>query len=156
MFPDNRIQSITLRCDTNIFMKSPNSARVCEAALDTCVPVNRTLISEFLYRWAGSYPPNWVSTVTVHYSGKSWFLLSNKYCDAWVTLVNTKSTTSSHRKLMLPKPLHIFQQFHIVWPSLNWFLSELMSTSYNNLRDLDFSGTIAFRSTRRFLPRLHS
>jgi len=112
----------------NIFMKSTTTQRVFVRLHATRVCwLTINLYQHFcIGALDHSYPPNWVNIVTVHYSGKNWFPFSNKYCDAWAALANSKSMTSTYRKIRLLKPLYIFQQFHIVWPSFYKFLFKFM------------------------------
>jgi hypothetical protein len=96
MFPDNRIQSITLRCGMNIFMNPTTTLRVSVRLHATCVCwLTINLYQHFLYWCNGSYPPNWVNTAIVHYSCKNWFPLTNKYCDAWVALSQCRQATEN-------------------------------------------------------------
>jgi hypothetical protein len=164
MFPDNRIQSITMRCDMNIFMNSTTTQRVFVMLHATSVCwLTINLYQNFcIGALEHSYPPNCVNIVIVHYSCKNWFPLSNKYSDAWVALANTKSMTSTYRKLRLPKPLHIFQQFHIVWSSLNkvhvdelyqlaWFLRFFRNNSISFQKTLPAIVTFLQIDTHAFL-----
>jgi hypothetical protein len=131
-----------------------NSARVWEAACDTCVMVNHKLMSAFLYWCTGSYPPNWVNIVIVHYSGKiGFFFRLNTMTSESPWHILSQRRQAMENLVYLNHCIRISQLFHTVWLSLNIFLSKFMKTGYINLRDfLDFLGTIAFRSTRRFLP----